>query len=460
VNSDTEANYGITELECLAVVWAIKLFRPYLYGRRFTLITDHSALKWLMTSPNLTGKLHRWALTLQGLDFEVQYRPGSTNVVADALSRAPVVMVLAAIGRRRRSRARAAARAETSAADSSAAGDELGSPNRHRLAADQTGNQHSEDEDMTTAERGRDDQAKCAAQEDEAAADTPFRSDQQAARQKRRRDHPQVTALTAGPLTRAAKRRVLEAERADAAVAELGQPREERQQDADDGGAASIIGNQGPELGRAGADSAAGRRSEVGTLEKAQKDDHGSRPARVRQSPLGVRGQLGAAQSRAEASRGTSAGEKERQAPQAELHPVGTTARRVGDTPSRLEWPVPAEDSVIWKQRAEEREKRKTRGETLQLADDEIAVEQARSGLVRRMREAASYRGMAVQQRHGLTMVETTAGWRVVLPPGLWAVAFKEHHDSVWAGHLRAPHTYARIAQVYWCPGLQHEMKQ
>ncbi|KAE8973500.1 hypothetical protein PR001_g26291, partial [Phytophthora rubi] len=106
VNSAAESNYGITELECLAVVWAIKLFRPYLYDRRFTIVTDHSALKWLMKSPNLTGKLHRWALTLQEYEFEVEYRPGSTNVVADALSRAPV---LAAMGRRRRWRRRRAA---------------------------------------------------------------------------------------------------------------------------------------------------------------------------------------------------------------------------------------------------------------------------------------------------------------------------------------------------------------
>ncbi|KAE9114009.1 hypothetical protein PF010_g9861 [Phytophthora fragariae] len=72
VNSVAESKYGITELECLAVVWAIKLFRPYLYGRHFTIITDHSALRWLMTSPNLTGKLHRWALTLQEFEFEIE----------------------------------------------------------------------------------------------------------------------------------------------------------------------------------------------------------------------------------------------------------------------------------------------------------------------------------------------------------------------------------------------------
>jgi len=90
VNSPTVAKYSITDLECAAVVWAIKLFRPYLYDRRFELVTDHAALGYLMRSKNLTGRLHRWSLQLQEYDFTITYRPGSTNVVADALSRAPV----------------------------------------------------------------------------------------------------------------------------------------------------------------------------------------------------------------------------------------------------------------------------------------------------------------------------------------------------------------------------------
>ncbi|OWZ00234.1 Retrovirus-related Pol Polyprotein from transposon 17.6 [Phytophthora megakarya] len=112
VNNETEAKYGITELELATVVWSIKLFRSYLYGRRFTIVTDHVALKWLMTSTNLTGKLHRWALTLQEFDFDVKYRPGSTNVVADALSRAPTAKALTAIGRRCRAHRQAADRAQ------------------------------------------------------------------------------------------------------------------------------------------------------------------------------------------------------------------------------------------------------------------------------------------------------------------------------------------------------------
>ncbi|KAE9008012.1 hypothetical protein PR001_g16815 [Phytophthora rubi] len=49
---------------------------------------------------------------------------------------------------------------------------------------------------------------------------------------------------------------------------------------------------------------------------------------------------------------------------------------------------------------------------------------------------------------------------RMAATPALWAVVFKEHHDSVWAGHLRAPHTYERIARTYWWPGLQAEVKR
>jgi hypothetical protein len=101
VNSSAESNYSITELECLAVVWSVKLFRPYLYGRAFGIITDHAVLKWLMTRPNLAGRLHRWSLTLQEYEFTIEYRPGTTNVVADALSRAPAT-VRAVVGERRR----------------------------------------------------------------------------------------------------------------------------------------------------------------------------------------------------------------------------------------------------------------------------------------------------------------------------------------------------------------------
>jgi hypothetical protein len=87
-----ECNYGITEKECLGVLWAIKHFRIYLYGQRFTVITDHAALSWLMNINEPTGKLARWSIYLQTYDFEVIHKKGSQHLNVDVLSR-PVLLV-------------------------------------------------------------------------------------------------------------------------------------------------------------------------------------------------------------------------------------------------------------------------------------------------------------------------------------------------------------------------------
>jgi hypothetical protein len=67
----------------------LPIFRPYLYGQHFTLVTDHQLLWWLMGSDKLIGKLARWALLLQVYDFEVVHRAGITNLDADGISRNP-----------------------------------------------------------------------------------------------------------------------------------------------------------------------------------------------------------------------------------------------------------------------------------------------------------------------------------------------------------------------------------
>lgn len=85
-------NYSITELETLAVVWAISHFHSCLYGHRVTVYTDHSAVKAVLETPNPTGKHARWWTRVYGRGVKqvsIVYRSGKENVGADALSRCP-----------------------------------------------------------------------------------------------------------------------------------------------------------------------------------------------------------------------------------------------------------------------------------------------------------------------------------------------------------------------------------
>ena len=88
-----EKRYGATEMEGLGIVWAIKYFRPYLYGHPCEVYTDHSALTSLLNTPPPSGKLARWGMAIQELDLKIWHRPGRSNANADALSRAPLESV-------------------------------------------------------------------------------------------------------------------------------------------------------------------------------------------------------------------------------------------------------------------------------------------------------------------------------------------------------------------------------
>ena len=89
-----ELNYAITQKECLAIVWGIKYFHTYLYGIKFTVVTDHIALSWLNHTSVQNGRLARWAMYLQEYNFDIVYRKGKQHGNVDAVSR-PVLTAVA-----------------------------------------------------------------------------------------------------------------------------------------------------------------------------------------------------------------------------------------------------------------------------------------------------------------------------------------------------------------------------
>ena len=84
-----EVNFGSSELECLALIWACQHFRHYLLGIHFTVLTDHHSLCWLKNLNNPSGRLSRWAIQLSEFNFDIVYKKGKLNCNADCLSRYP-----------------------------------------------------------------------------------------------------------------------------------------------------------------------------------------------------------------------------------------------------------------------------------------------------------------------------------------------------------------------------------
>ena len=86
-----EKNYSAFKLEFLALKWAITdKFKEYLYGAHFTVYTDNNPLTYVMTTAKLDAVGHRWLAALSPYNFNLKYRPGTSNRDADALSRLPV----------------------------------------------------------------------------------------------------------------------------------------------------------------------------------------------------------------------------------------------------------------------------------------------------------------------------------------------------------------------------------
>nr|KAJ0193133.1 hypothetical protein LSAT_V11C800430180 [Lactuca sativa] len=82
-----EVNYTTHELELGAVVFALKIWRHYLYGTKCTIFTDHKSLPHIFDQKDLNMRQRRWVELLSDYECEIRYHPVKANVVADALSR-------------------------------------------------------------------------------------------------------------------------------------------------------------------------------------------------------------------------------------------------------------------------------------------------------------------------------------------------------------------------------------
>ena len=84
-----QRNYSATHKEGLAVVWAVEHFKPYIHGMHTVVVTDHSALTWILSNKEPSQRMARWTMTLMEYDLTIVHRKGKYNAVADALSRLP-----------------------------------------------------------------------------------------------------------------------------------------------------------------------------------------------------------------------------------------------------------------------------------------------------------------------------------------------------------------------------------
>ena len=81
-----ERRYCVTRKELYALVHFVKYFRHYLYGKKFTIRTDHGSLRWLMQYKNPEGQVARWLEILSSFDMKIIHRPGRSHRNADGMS--------------------------------------------------------------------------------------------------------------------------------------------------------------------------------------------------------------------------------------------------------------------------------------------------------------------------------------------------------------------------------------
>ena len=93
--TETEKNYAQLEKEALSLVFGVHKFHQYLYGRPFTLYTDHQPLTTIVgpkrgVPPLTVARMQRWVLILSAYDYQIQFKPTKAHANADGLSRLPV----------------------------------------------------------------------------------------------------------------------------------------------------------------------------------------------------------------------------------------------------------------------------------------------------------------------------------------------------------------------------------
>ncbi|GJR23196.1 putative reverse transcriptase domain-containing protein [Tanacetum coccineum] len=81
-----EENYTTHDLKLAAVVFALKIWRHYLYGTKYTVFTDHQSIQHILDQKELNMRQRRWLELLADYDYEIRYHPRKANVVADAFS--------------------------------------------------------------------------------------------------------------------------------------------------------------------------------------------------------------------------------------------------------------------------------------------------------------------------------------------------------------------------------------